>query len=75
MWINNKNAKVHDGSLFIPVSNRIIKYILQKVRKIEYLQFIFRIENLIMERLKLGALGQIKQFAIHTSTQVDSDGM
>ena len=35
IWINNKNAKVHNGSLFIPVHNRIIRYILQKIRKIK----------------------------------------
>jgi hypothetical protein len=75
IWINDKNAKAHDGSLFIPIIGRFIKYILALKKRTEFLEFIFRIENLVMQRPKQAVLGKIKQMPIHTSTQLNSNGI
>jgi hypothetical protein len=33
IWLNDKDAKVHNGSLFIPAIGQTIEYILPKIRK------------------------------------------
>jgi hypothetical protein len=33
IWLNDKDAKVYNGSLFIPTTGETIKYIFPKIRK------------------------------------------
>ncbi len=33
IWLNDKSAKVYNGSLFIPIPGETIEYILSKIRK------------------------------------------
>ncbi|CAF2738965.1 unnamed protein product [Rotaria sp. Silwood2] len=58
IWMNNDHAKVHGGSLFIPVTERDLEngYI--------------KIENLAMLRLTQPDLAKIKTLAVYSPTQL-----
>ncbi|CAF4049787.1 unnamed protein product [Rotaria sp. Silwood2] len=62
IWMNNDHAKVHGGSLFIPVTERDLEngYI--------------KIENLAMLRLTQPDLAKIKTLAVYSPTQLTFTG-
>jgi hypothetical protein len=75
IWLNDQNGQVHNGSLFLPVTGPKIEYVLSKIRKQKLKKSIFRIEKLILQRLKQKILKKIKQFSIFMPNQLDFDRM
>jgi hypothetical protein len=80
IWIKNKNANIHNGSIFMQITNQdmengFIEYnFFKKNTSNIRLNCFFRMDTLAMIRLKQDELAKIKTLAIYSSTQLDLFG-